>query len=304
MSPTLSECIRKFYCLSLLTILALSPLKGSDSLAVDSTNQAKVRQFVIFSAAAYGVALYGLNEAWYDDFPRSEFHFFNDNHEWKQLDKAGHFYSAFHLSNTGIHLLKKAGVPQQKAHFWGGMVGIMILTPIEILDGFSEEYGASWGDIIANVTGSTVAMGQHMLWNEVRIKPKFSFTSTSYASYRPNVLGDGLHEQILKDYNGQTYWLSVDLYAFMKSKKFPKWLNIAFGYGAQNMIYANDLQNEVKGFDSYRQYYLALDPDLSHIQSKSKFLNTFLYLVDLIHLPAPALEYNRVQGWKFHALSF
>ena len=285
-------------------ILQLSPLRASDSISSDTLNKAKVRQFVLLSAAAYGVALYGLNEAWYDDFPRSEFHFFNDNTQWKQLDKAGHFYSAFHLSNTGIHLLKKAGVPQKKAHFWGGMMGIIILTPIEILDGFSEEYGASWGDIIANTAGSMVAMGQHMLWQEVRIKPKFSFSSSPYADQRPNVLGDGFHEELLKDYNGQTYWLSVDLYAFLKTPKFPKWLNIAIGYGAENLVYANDAANLANGFDSYRQYYLALDFDLSHIQSKSKFLNTMLYLVDLIHLPAPALEYNRSQGWKFHILAF
>lgn len=279
-------------------------LPASDSLATDSVDQKKVRQVALVAAGVYGVALYGLNEAWYDDFPRSGFHFFNDNAEWKQLDKVGHFYSAFHISSTGIHLLKQAGLPSGKARFWGGMMGVMILTPIEILDGFSEEYGASWGDIIANSAGSAVAMGQHLLWDEVRIKPKFSFSSSGYAAQRPNVLGDGFHEEFLKDYNGQTYWLSFDLHAFTEGRKLPKWLNIALGYGAENLIYANDLQNERSGFDPYRQYYLALDLDLSHFKSKSKFVNTLIYLVDLIHLPAPALEYNRVQGWKFHALTF
>jgi hypothetical protein len=45
-----------------------------------------------------------------------------------------------------------------------------------------------------------------------RITPKFSFHTTQYAQYRPNVLGSSLAEQILKDYNGQTYWLSVNLH--------------------------------------------------------------------------------------------
>ena len=80
-----------------------------------------------------------------------------------------------------------------------------------------------------------------MIWNEARIKPKFSFTPTSFAQERPNVLGNGLHEEILKDYNGQTYWLSVDLYAFLNEEsKFPKWLNFVFGYGVNNIVYAND----------------------------------------------------------------
>lgn len=271
----------------------------------DSTETRKIRQLALISGASYALALYGLNELWYQDFPRSGFHFFNDNNEWKQLDKAGHFYSAFHLSNTGIHLLKKNGVEPQKAYFWGGMLGIIILTPIEILDGFSAEYGASWGDALANSTGAAFAMGQHLMWQEIRIKPKFSFASTYLAANRPQVLGDGIHEEILKDYNGQTYWLSVDLFAFhKKSTKFPKWLNLALGYGGENLIYASNKQNTSQGFEAYRQYYLALDLDLSHIKSPSKLVNTLLYIVDLIHLPAPALEYNRLGKWSFHPLKF
>jgi hypothetical protein len=60
-------------------------------------------------------------------------------------------------------------------------------------------------DIIANASGTAL----FVLWKEQRITPKFSFHTTQYAQYRPNVLGSSLAEQMLKDYNGQTYWLSV-----------------------------------------------------------------------------------------------
>jgi len=184
-------------------------------------------------------------------------------------------------------------------------MGFLIMAPIEILDGFSAEYGASWGDLVANAVGSGTAMAQYMIWNEARFKPKFSFAPTSLASERPNVLGDGFHEEFIKDYNGQTYWLSADIYSFLpKQTKFPKWLNLALGYGVQNMIYASDYQNEIAGYDAYRQYYLAIDFDLSYLNSRSKALNTLLYLVDLIHLPAPAIEYNHADGVKFHFLKF
>jgi hypothetical protein len=36
------------------------------------------------------------------------------------------------------------------------------------------------------------------VWNEQRITPKFSFHTTQYAQYRPNVLGSSFVEQILK----------------------------------------------------------------------------------------------------------
>jgi hypothetical protein len=89
-----------------------------------------------------------------------------------------------------------------------------------------------------------------------------------------------------------------------QTSKFPKWLNLALGYGVNNMVYASDIQNELAGYDAYRQYYLAVDFDLSYLAGNNKLLNTMLYLVDLIHLPAPALEFNRKDGVKFHFLQF
>lgn len=297
-------CSFFWFALSLITLNVQAQPADSVFSASSKANKT-ARNIAIASGALYGAALYGLNKTWYAEFPRTEFHFFNDNTQWKQLDKAGHFYSAFHISQASIHLFQRAGMTQKKAHLWGGMMGFLILTPIEILDGFSQEYGASWGDLIANAVGSAAAMAQFMIWKEARIKPKFSFTPTSLAKERPNVLGDGLYEEFLKDYNGQTYWLSVDMYAFLSPQsKFPKWLNFVVGYGANNMVYANDQQNLIQGYDAYRQYYLGVDFDLSYFTGKSKLVNTLLYIVDLIHLPAPTLEYNRKDGVKFHFLKF
>jgi len=58
---------------------------------------------------------------------------------------------------------------------------------------------------------------------------KYSFSKTAYAKLRPNTLGGNFIQQALKDYNGQTYWLSANIWSFNKESNFPKWLNIAFG---------------------------------------------------------------------------
>lgn len=58
------------------------------------------------------------------------------------------------------------------------------------------------------------------------------------------------------------------------------------------------------GYNSYRQYDLALDLNLSHIKSKSRLLNSLLFLGDMIHLPAPALEYNKQDKLIFHWLTY
>jgi len=137
--------------------------------------------------------------------------------------------------------------------------------------------------------------------------PKFSFHTTPYASARPEVLGSSLSEQILKDYNGQTYWLSANIHSFAKSSVIPKWLNLAFGYGAEGMITANDdFINTIFLPESkrYRQFYLSLDVDLTKIETKSHFVKTLLTVINCIKIPAPTIEIKGSGGTKFHLLYF
>ena len=261
-------------------------------------------------AALYAGSLIGLNELWYKDYPRSSFHFFNDNNEWMQMDKVGHVTTSYYVGRIGIGLYKWSGVKRKKAIWYGGMLGSVYQSTIEILDGFSSEWGFSLGDFAANTAGSFLVIGQELAWDEQRIVFKYSFRQSEFSSYRPDLLGHNFQENILKDYNGQTYWLSVNPASFMsRSSKFPKWLNIAVGYGANGMTggnfnppYIDAGGNQVR-FDRYRQYYLSLDVDLTRIKTKSKFLRTVFYTIGFIKIPAPALEFNK-NGVKGHLFGF
>ena len=299
------KCIPR---ISVLILLGMVTLQANGQYLLnpsDTLNKKRLRGFIIGASATYTVALIGLNELWYDDFEKESFHFFNDNDQWKQVDKVGHFYSSYQISLLSMNFYRWSGVSAKKSYFWGSMTGMIVMLPIEILDGMSSEYGASWGDLLANATGSFMLYGQYLLWKDIRIHPKFSFRQTSYPSIRPSLLGSNFQEELVKDYNGQTYWLSFDLYKFMKKgNRFPKWLNIAVGYGAEGMVYANDNINENNGFNSYRQFYLGIDFDLSHIKTESGFLRTLLYVGNMIKLPAPALEFNSEDGVIFHPFYF
>ena len=252
----------------------------------------------------YGTSWIGLNELWYKNYPRSSFHFFNDNHEWLQIDKLGHAQTAFQESRLGVDLLKWSGLSERKAIVYGSLTGIIFQTPIEIFDGYSAEYGASVGDLVANTFGSALVMSQYLAWKELRIYMKYSFHQTRFAHLRPNTLGDGLAQELLKDYNGQTYWLCGNVSSFLKKEsKFPKWFNIALGYGGQEMVYAENVDNKLNGYNQYRQYYLSIDLDLTKIKTRSAFLRKVFYAANMIHMPAPALEFNK-KGLKFHPLYF
>ncbi|WP_236353600.1 DUF2279 domain-containing protein [Flavobacterium seoulense] len=277
-------------------------LKPSDSL-----NLKRTKAVFISEAAVSTVALVGLNQLWYADYPRSKFHFINDNKDWLQMDKAGHIYSSYHLGRLGSEMLQWSGASSKQQLIYGAGLGFAFLTAVEVLDGFSSEWGASTGDVIANATGTALYVSQELLWKEQRITPKFSFHTTQFAKYRPEVLGSSFSEQILKDYNGQTYWLSANLKSFFKDSKIPKILNIAIGYGADGMIDSRGENTTFLAHENWqrsRQFYLSLDLDLTKIETKSHFLKTFFSVFSVLKIPAPTLEYTANEGFRTHLLYF
>ncbi len=274
-------------------------LKKSDTL-----NTKRRNAVIITESVLTGGTLLALNELWYKDYKRSGFHFTNDNAEWKQMDKVGHFMTSYYLGKVGMEVLDWAGVSEKNQLIYGATLGFTFLTAVEVLDGFSEEWGASTGDILANAAGTGLLVGQELLWKEQRITVKYSFHQTNFAKQRPNTLGENFIQQSLKDYNGQTYWLSANIWSFNKESNFPKWLNIAAGYGAEGMLYGETKPSNPIQQDSYRQFYLSLDLDLTKIETKSKLLKSVFSVVNFIKIPSPTLEINTKGQVKFHYLYF
>ena len=242
-----------------------------------------------------------MNELWYADYERSKFHTINDNEAWLQMDKFGHAFTSYQLGKHGAQLLNWSGVRKKNQLIYGATLGFTFLTAVEILDGYSEEWGFSWGDVMANAAGSGLYIGQELLWYEQRIALKYSFHQTKYAEIHPEKLGESFLEQTLKDYNGQTYWLSFNLQSFFKDSKIPKWLNVAVGYGAEGMISSieNTDNQVIESNGAYRQYYLSLDVNLNGIRTNSRVLSTVFDIFDMIKIPLPTLEFSK-KGTAFH----
>ncbi len=258
-----------------------------------------LKKKLLLTAVSYTGSMIALNELWYKGYERTPFHLFNDNAEWKQMDKFGHSFTSYHLTQTGYDWFVQAGYTKKKSLILGSVFSFSLMAPIEWLDGYSAAYGASIGDLGANLSGSLL-----FILNESVSKPglfnfKYSFLPSNYAQYRPNALGRNFYEQWLKDYNGQSYWVSIDLHQL--SSNIPEWLNLAIGYGADEMVYARDRSNVTNGFYAFRQFYIALDPDISSIHSNKKWVNYLISFVNTLHIPAPAIEFNKnsTQFWLF-----
>ncbi len=275
-------------------------LKPSDTL-----NSKRRNAVVITESAVVGLILIGLDQLWYKDFPRSKFKTINDNNEWLQVDKFGHAFSSYHLGRVGAEVLNWSGVSKKNQLIYGSTLGFTFLTVVEVFDGFSEEWGFSWGDILANAAGTSLYVGQELLWKEQRITLKYSFHQTKYAPQNPDILGNGFLEEVLKDYNGQTYWLSANIHSFFKDSKLPKWLNVAVGYGADGMLTGVDNSSSFfTNQDRFRQFYLSLDVDLTKIKTNSRLLKTIFSVVNVIKIPAPTIEFNSKNKVVVHLLYY
>lgn len=272
----------------------------------DTLNKKRRTAVYVTEATLATATLIGLNELWYSEYPRSSFKSLNDNSQWMQMDKFGHIFSSYYIGKMGMDALAWAGETKKNQLIYGATLGFVFLTTVEILDGFSEEWGFSTGDMMANALGTGILVGQELLWDEQRIQMKFSFMTTEYAQNNPEKLGETTLEQILKDYNGQTYWLSFNLRSFFRESKMPKWFNVSIGYGANGLPEGSFDYSTLppQPIESYRQFFTSVDVDLTKIDTNSGFLKTMFNVFNFVKIPAPTVEYRTNGTWKFHFLYF
>lgn len=260
---------------------------------------------------AYTSTLLLLSEAWYKDFPKSSFHTFNDSKEWLQMDKAGHAWTSYNIAVYSRGLWSWAGLKDDGAVVLGGLSSVGYQTILEYLDGHSSGWGWSWTDMGANIAGATAYVAQELAWKEQKARIKFSSHPVSYRQdligRADTLFGASVPERVLKDYNGQTYWLSVNVRAVTGESNVPGWLNAAIGYGVKGVLggFSNTGYSKSGELVFYRpdikrqrQWYLSPDIDFTKIKTGKKGFKTLFYLLNMIKLPAPALE---LSGGKLKA---
>jgi hypothetical protein len=305
---------------SIIVVMSVMLFCFSNSVAQDSTSFWKIpteynpqrgRAVAFGVTSAYTFTFGLLYKEWYSNYPQTKFHFFNDNNQWNQVDKCGHFGSAYYLSRWSKDLVRWTGRSNKSSAWIGAGMASSFLLTIEVMDGFSDQWGFSAGDFTANTLGSALFLAQELTWEEQRVTVKFSYHESQLAQYNPRLLGSTPTERVVKDYNGQTYWLSANVKSFLpKSSKFPAWLNIAVGYGADGMLGGSD--NYVKDVSiignqqraRIRQFYLAPDIDLTKIPFRSNFLKSLVKVFGFIKFPAPTIEYQSTGKFVFHGLYF
>ena len=139
-----------------------------------------------------------------------------------------------------------------------------------------------------NAIGVGLYVFQEHYFKSQVFKPKFSFHQTRFAEQRPEVLGKNFIESLLKDYNGQTYWLSFSP-NLIGVQKWPDWLMLSFGHSIRGRLKGD--ATSYQGITSHRELLLSLDVDLSKIKVKSKLLKGLFEALNTLKVPFPTLIY-------------
>lgn len=272
----------------------------------DSLNKARVIGTSIGVGSVWTTSMIGLSQVWYADFPKSKFHTFNDSKEWMQMDKMGHVFAAYHLSKQTSSLYRWSGMSKKNAAWIGAGVGWGYQLSFEFLDGTNAAWGFSWSDIVANTFGSGLFLAQELWATEQLIQLKFSYSPSPYASIRPEVLGSSFSERLLKDYNGQTYWLSASPGVLFPKSRIPKWIAVAVGYSVDaKLVGTTDFfqtANGLQTFEATREIVFSLDIDVNQLGIRKQWIKKLLSPFNTIKVPFPALivRGNGIEGkWLY-----
>lgn len=342
--------MRKKYLLFLAAVIACMPVKSMPETGTVDSGQDTVSHYprnVALVLSTEGVLVGGvmtsLYKSWYSGSETGGFHLYNDNKEWLQMDKAGHANSCYNLGVVGYEALRLAGWDEKHSIIYGGTLGLAIMSVVEVFDGLSANWGFSWGDMTANLLGTGLFMAQQALWHEQRIALKYSYHNSGCPKYnvsnpltmeRDYIMGEDWLDRIYEDYSGITVWMAFDIKSLCmkKDSRFPSWLGLAIGYGAEGMTgeYNNfkpagnvgDDGNWGRGWEydpvkapndlkympndaRHRQFFIAPDIDISRIPCHNKTLKHVLRVLSAIKIPTPTLEYQTGGvGFRWHWLYF
>lgn len=274
-----------FFCLSQGFIATAQPLQK------DKTKKLIAHSSLLGLCVSTPIVL---QSVWYDK--AASFHIVNDGDSWLGMDKVGHAFSAYHIQKQAQHLYTWANYSHNKSILYSAGIAILFQSSFEVLDGFQQDYGFSWPDMYANLSGIGLFTAQQLLWKEERIRLKFSYSPSPYASIRPEILGNNFHERLLKDYNGQSYWLSFSPHQlFNSTSNFPQWMQLSFGYSVNEKINGSEnyFSTATNTYHAYSQFLFSLDVDFSQMNIHNKTLRKILSVFNTVKIPFPAISISQ-----------
>jgi len=262
-----------------VSFLFLALLHAQEKSASDSSSVNYFKVSLVGGATAGGFYFgqsFQKNLWWKGE--KSAFHF-NWKDDWTYAlgsDKFGHFYFTMLAANVYSDAYSWCGIAESNSLLYGGITAFTYQTFTEIKDGFSKQWGFSWGDFTSNALGGFYPLLQHLYPPLKNCNLKISF----FPSER---FKNGSNAVIFDDYESTYHWLSISIAAYLpESMKsiYPSFLNLAVGHSVQGIETAN----------KHREIFLALDINTEQLPGNSSFLKFLKKYLNFYHLPMPAVK--------------
>jgi hypothetical protein len=206
------------------------------------------------------------------------------------VDKMGHFYTS-HFYFTTLYNLMKWGGYDESTNLWAStLIPALYALSIEIGDGYST-YQFAPDDLTANLLGVGYGLLQVKYPFFKNFKVKWSYFPG--AAYR-----NSFKHPFSDDYDDHIYWLSMNVQNLLPEsmgKYWPRFLNVAVGYGGKN------ISTGAVG-PSFRKVAIALDYNLTTIPLEGETWDVVKNIVDLFHFPSPGVRIIEGQPAEFKPL--
>lgn len=254
-----------------------------------------------YSLAAYSLASFYVEYQWWWKGNYRTFRYGNDgflNNYSLGVDKAGHFYTSYFYFQSLYEFMEWGGFDEQTKVLTSIAIPAFYALSIELNDGFTF-FSFSGYDLTANLAG----IGYGVLQRKFPVLQNFKFKWSYYPSGTIPLDNKFI---IANDYDGHIYWLSIDINGVLPKQMknyWPKFLNLAVGYGAQNVSHRNAWLGEInsKGPAS-RKFAISLDYNLGSFDVENDLFYAVRNIVDYFHFPSPGIRMIDNQTTKFKPL--
>lgn len=227
------------------------------------------------------------NVAWWDGRERS-FHIKEDGNYALYADKLGHFMGGYFLSYFARESFVYVGLNWDSSIMLGSLFGLAVQTYVEVKDGFAENTGFSPSDFAADLAGVIFFYSQNYNDFLQNFSPKWQYTPPDWIGIPPKART----HVFIDNYNSTTAWVSIHVRNLVWRKRdslWPKWLNLAFGYGI-NGYYTQE---------KFGRYVVGIDFNVVELLPDGVPLwNWLKQSLNCVKLPAPAVEFTK-KGTSF-----
>jgi hypothetical protein len=196
-------------------------------------------------------------------------HWLSGSH--RGLDKIGHLFGTNVTFKSVRSTMLWGGYDRSTALWTAAGIAAFNAVEIEVGDGFSP-YGFDYQDLVFSLAGISYGM----LQSEIPVLENFNWKFSYFTNK-----GFKTPAAFIEDYDAMTIWCSVNVHNLLPAparKYWPEFINLAVGFGVT--------ENETR-----REFLIGIDLNLEGFHTSSEDALFAQKIVNLLHIPAPAV------GW-------